>query len=508
MEQTEIFIHTNRQYIAVLDIGKTNKKLLVFDHRMTLVDSVYETFEEFHQDGFIYEPVQEAMDWFFDRLRDMTEKYDIGAVSVAAHGGTFVCLDREGDSVLPVFSYTTDPGPEFHDKFNRRFGDVQSMQAQTTTPDMPGLGSLGKGIFFVQETFPEAWEKTQTIINLPQYFGFRLTGRTAVEKTFIGAHTHLWDFDKGEWSFVFEALGCGGRFPSVLSNPWDVLGTVSPEAARATGLSESAVVTVGIHDSNAALLPYLVKNHEDFVLNSTGSVTVAMHPQTEAKLVEEELGKVVFFNISAFSDPVKTSIFLGGLEFDIYMGTLAGIHGQKAYPDFDPNLLQMLIEDRSIFILPSIIPFGIFPNSAARILEGSDVFTFNDISAGAHPAFFSDFNATYAAVSLSLAIQSRAALSIVGCRAGTDLYIEGGFAQNPFYTTLLAAMFPDSRVALTNLCEATAFGAALLAKAALEKTTPRALAPCFEIETRQVIPVDFAGLETYVSKFLSHVKNG
>lgn len=508
MDKTEGFTHTNRQCMAVFDIGKTNKKLLIFDHRLELVDSAYETFEEFHQDGYIYEPIEEALDWFFGRLREMTGKYDIGAVCVTAHGATFACLDSRGEPVLPVFSYTTDPGPEFHEKFNRRFGDVPTMQKMTTTPDMPGLGSLGKGIFFIQETFPEAFEKTKTILNLPQYVGFRLTGRSAVEKTFIGAHTHLWDFDKGGWSEVFDGLGCRQRFPEKLSNPWDVLGTVSPEASRATGLAESTLVTVGIHDSNASLLPYLVRNRDDFVLNSTGSVTVAMHPQAEAKLADGELGKVVYFNISAFSDPVKTSIFLGGLEFDIYMGTLAGIHGQKDYPDFDPDLLRALIQEQSVFVLPSIIPFGIFPASEARILENKDVFPFAGISAGTHPALFSNFNRSYAAVSLSLAIQSLEAMTTVGCRAGTDVYIEGGFANNPFYTTLLAALFPNSRVALTNLNEATAFGGALLAKAALEKTTPRALAPCFDIETRQVAPVDFAGLETYVKRFLNHVKNG
>ena len=190
------------------------------------------------------------------------------------------------------------------------------------------------------------------------------------------------------------------------------------------------------------------------------------------------------------------------------MGTLAGIHGQADYPDFDPNLLRALVRESSTFVLPSIIPFGIFPASAARILEDGAVFTFADISAGTHPALFSDFHRSYAAVSLSLAIQSRQALTIVGCRSGTDLYIEGGFAQNPFYTALLAAMFPESRVALTNLNEATAFGGALLAKAALEKTTPRALAPCFEIETRLVKPADVAGLDTYVERFLHHVQNG
>lgn len=503
----ESFSNSRRRYLAVIDIGKTNKKLLVYDYELNRVDSVSETFEEFHENGLIHEPVRDALNWYFSQLREMAGKYDIGAVSVTAHGSAFICLDDEGAQTAPVLSYTTDPGQEFHDKFSRRFGDLRELQVRTMTPDMPGLGSLGKGVFFVQEAFPEAYEKTKVILNLPQYFGFMLTGKTALEKTYIGAHSHLWDFANHKWSAVYDGLGCGGKFPAELSKPWDVLGTVSREASEKTGLKESTLVTVGIHDSNASLLPYLVKNRGDFVLNSTGSVNVAMHPQTEALLTENELGKVVFYNISAFSDPVKTSIFLGGLEFDVYMGILAGIHGQKDYPAFDPALIQKLIGDRSVFVLPSIIPFGIFPDSTARILEGGSVFGFSDIAAGSHPSFFSDFNYSYAAVSLSLAIQSREAIVLAGRRPGSDIYVEGGFSKNHYYTTLLASMFPDSRVMLTNLDEASAFGGALLSRAALEKTTPASLADCFDIETRCVNPAKIVGLESYVDMFLNCVRN-
>ena len=61
--------------------------------------------------------------------------------------------------------------------------------------------------------------------------------------------------------------------PFPLRDSWDVLGKLKPELARRCGLSSEVIVTMGIHDSNASLLPHLAKRKgRDFILNSTGYV--------------------------------------------------------------------------------------------------------------------------------------------------------------------------------------------------------------------------------------------
>jgi sugar (pentulose or hexulose) kinase len=492
--------------IAVFDVGKTNKKLLVYDRELNLVDSLYAQFDEVREGSEIHERIAETTEWYLSALADMTQRHAIQAVSVSAHGATFVCIDGEGKLALPVLSYTTDPGEAFHAAFDARFGDARVLQRQTATPSLPGLGCMAKGLFYVMEHHPADFARTKAILNLPQYYGFLLTGKMGVEQTYLGSHTGLWDFGKHTWSGVVERLGIQDKLPAEVHKPWDVLGTVAPEIARRTGLQRDTIVTLGIHDSNGSLLPYLITVREPFVLLSTGSVCVVMHPTQSATLRDDELGKVVFYNLSAFGDPVKTTIFLAGLEFDMYMGLLWGRHGQKDYPAFDQALLEDILSRPAEFILPAIVPFGMFPDSPARIIERTEVYPFGDVAQGKTPSFFADYEKTYAILTLSIALQTRVALARAGYGEGMPVFIEGGFSRNEVYTNLIASLYPLAQVVLTNLKEASAFGAALLALSALEGVHPEKLRDRFAIETNHIAPLTLKGLHGYGEAFGRHLK--
>ena len=396
--------------IAVFDVGKTNKKLLIYDRNFSLLDSTYAQFEEFQTSCELHERIQETGQWLIEALAHMNARYPIGAVSVSAHGGAFVCLDGEGEIAMPVLSYNSDPGEDFHSRFAREYGDPEQLQRVTCSPSMPGLGNMAKGIAYAMQAYPGEFGRTRSILPLPQYYGFLLTGRKAIEHTCLCNHTCLWDFRAQDWSFVAKRLGILDRFPRRLSRPWDVLGRITPALASATGLRTDTIVTVGVHDSNAALLPYLVSRSGSFMLLSTGSVCVAMHPTTEVFLRPDELGKVIFYNGSVFGDPVKTTIFLAGLEFDVYMEMLAGLKGSAEHPAFDRDLCADILKGQGEFILPALVPFGMFPESTARIIEPGRSRSFMEVAGGSIPEFFNDFERAYTVLTLSLAIHTQVAL--------------------------------------------------------------------------------------------------
>ncbi len=493
------------QHIVVFDVGKTNKKLVVFNRELQPVHSVYHVFDEVQRDSISYETVEETSAWLLDNLKEIAALFHVGAISVSAHGAAFACIDAEGRLSMPVISYTSDPGEAFHEEFYSRFGDADKLHVETATPNMPGLGCMAKGIYFASQRFPDEFAKTSTILGLPQYYGYLLTGERGTEYTYMATHTYLWDFQRCNYGPLADAMGIRGLLPSKIQRPWDVLGTVTPEISKRTGIPQSAIVTLGIHDSNASMLPYLVKASKPFVLNSTGTVCVAMRPATGVTISPDEIGKVVYYNHNAFADPVRTVIFLGGLEFDVYTGQLAARHGQTPFPGFDKKLCENILSRQSEFILPSVIPFGVFPGSQARLVEQKKILSFGDLMAGTAPDFFGDFGRAYSILNLSLAIQSRAALEMTGIRKGDDIYIEGGFRKNDVYTILLASMFPESSVKLSDMEEATAFGAALIAKSALEGKNPMELGGSFTIEQRAVAKHELHGLDEYIEKFMRYV---
>jgi L-fuculokinase len=340
------------------------------------------------------------------------------------------------------------------------------------------------------------------VLNYPQYWGYRLTGRTGAEGTYTGCHSYFWDWKAGSYSSVVDRLGLAGMLPFPLRDSWDVLGRIKGELAGRCGLSPDVIVTMGIHDSNASLLPHLAKRKgSDFIVNSTGTWCVLMHPQDKFAFAPDELGKVVFFNRSAYNKPVKTAIFLGGMEYEAWTKAIAAVCGGPPREP-GPELYRSVLASGREFILPELVPgSGQFPGSLPRAVQDGRVWPLADIVSGVSaPPFMRDGSRALASLNISLALQTLVALERAGRTAGTEVFTEGGFRKNEGYNALLASALcggaagTASCVFLTDISEATALGAAMTAAAALEGCKPDELAERFEVEYKEVGPMK--GLDT------------
>jgi L-fuculokinase len=494
--------------IAVIDIGMTNKKVAVYDGGLRVLDSVSRIFEPVMVEGLETHDLAGMEAWFLDRLASFAKRFPIGAIAVTAHGATEVCVGEDGECCAPCVFYTHEPGPEFQERFYAAMGDPRELQAVTGTPRLSAMINPSKGLFFLRERFPEAYARSRTVLNYPQYWGFRLTGKTGAEGTYTGCHNYLWDWKAERYSSVAGKLGLDGKLPFPLRDSWDVLGTLKPEIARRAGLDPSTVVTMGIHDSNASLLPHLAKRSGgDFILNSTGTWCVLMHPQERYGFASEELGKVVFFNRSAYNKPVKTAIFLGGMEYEAWTKVIrstSGLAPDAALPEPSAADYRAIVDARDEFVFPEVVPgSGQFPGQVARARKGGADYALVDIESGARvPCFLREPGRALAALNLSLALQTLVALERAGLGSGTEVCTEGGFRRNTGYNAVLASALAgrSGGAYLTDIAEATAFGAAMTAAAALAGKKPDELGGLFEIEYKKVLPMEgLAGLDAYRS---------
>jgi sugar (pentulose or hexulose) kinase len=145
---------------------------------------------------------------------------------------------------------------------------------------------------------------------------------------------------------------------------------------------------------------------------------------------------------------------------------------------------------------------GQFTGSRARIVEDGRAIPFEAVQKGESvPRAFGDATTARAAVIVSLALQTEVALRRAGMKAGEALYVEGGFRRNESYNTLLAGLCRGSRVSLTSMKEATAFGAAITGKLAREGLEPAQVERLFEIELSPVAGRELPGLEAYREEF-------
>jgi len=495
--------------IAALDIGKTNKKVAIYDDAMKPLVArkrKIETIRLRNYDGvgdIDVEDIDGIESWFLEELKKLATHYPIRVISISTHGATLVCVDAEGKPSVPPLAYTNEVPPDVHERFWAAMGNPYEIQTRTATAEIKPLVNAAKLLWYQKERWPTEFEKTQHILFFPQYFGYRLTGKVGADITYVGSHSYLWDFTKHDWSSVADKLRVRSMLPKAPRTPDSRLGRIKTDVAAATGLSPDTLVTLGIHDSNSSLIPYLISQKRDFVLNSTGTWCVAMHPVEEVAFSPDELGKTVFYNLSYRATPVKTSVLLGGLEYSVYAEALMAHHGRKDWPEYTPAIYEQILADPQVFILPTVIPgTGQFPNSVARVVEGNRVYFVDDLNQKNHwPHAFDDYSVGFALANLSLAIQSSIALRRVGLEPGTELYIEGGFRQNSNYHALLSALLPENPIFLTALEEAAIFGAALCGKALMESVALESL-KCYVVLDKTVVkPARLDGLRSYTRTF-------
>jgi sugar (pentulose or hexulose) kinase len=446
--------------VSVFDVGKTNAKLVVHD-----LETGADVFEARRPNRSLPGPPYPHADvdglWTFliRSLADAAAAHAIDAVVVTTHGAAAALL-AGGDLALPILDYE-HPLDETAAAYDR----VRPPFDETLSPRL-GVGlNLGAQIFWQERTWPEAFAATTAIVPYPQYWGFRLTGALAADVCSLGSHTDLWNPLAGAPSSLVQSRGWAGRLAPV-KTPFETLGGIRPAVAHATGLPAGLPVFVGIHDSNASLLPHLVSRPAPFAVVSTGTWVVVFAVGAEPRGLDPDRDTLA--NVDAFARPVPSARFMGGREFEI----LAGVN-PAAPTDAD---VARVIADR-IMCLPSFVSgSGPFPRAEGRW--------------SADPVTLSPGERT-AAASLYAALMTEVALGLAGASGPT--VIEGPFSGNRVYAEALA-LLTGRRAIRAAGSTGTSAGAALLAAG------PDARRPPIP-ETEGGAPVDLGGLADYAARW-------
>ena len=132
--------------IAIFDVGKTNKKLVLFDEQYKLVYEENKQLDEIKdEDGFACEDVLALTQWVkdsFNRLL-LEKQFDIKAVNFSAYGASFVYLDSELNVIPPLYNYLKPYSADLQKKFYNEYGGECIVARQTASPV---LGNLNSGM--------------------------------------------------------------------------------------------------------------------------------------------------------------------------------------------------------------------------------------------------------------------------------------------------------------------------------------------------------------------------
>jgi len=481
--------------IAILDVGKTNKKLLLFDEQYRVVWERSVAFDNAtDEDGESCEDLGRLTSWIRESLAMASALPDfrIRAVNFSAYGASFVHLGSDGHPVAPLYNYLKAYPEALRKKFYKSYGGEVTFSMLTASPVLGSLNS-GMQLYRIKHQLPDLYASIHCSLHLPQYLSYLVTGKAFSEITSIGCHTNLWNFAQQhyhEWVYregIIDKLA--PIVPSTSVQPLEVgrATAIAGGGARSIASSRAAeiIAGVGLHDSSASIIPYLESFREPFVLISTGTWCITMNPFNDEPLTIAELQQDCLCYMSYLGRPVKAARLFAGHDHEQQVKRLADhFHISPAFAStvaFDPACVAGLREREERGGHPQAAAPGVAGGSGTagspkvrrattaggkvRSTRGTDkvaaalkasVFGKRELAA------FDSFEQAYHRLMMDIMEQQVASTRLVLHAADVRrVFVDGGFGRNQVYMHLLAAAFPDMEVFAASIPQATAMGAAL-----------------------------------------------
>lgn len=269
-----------RAYAAV-DIGASSGRVL-----MGWLDGGRMRLEEVHR----FDNVQRRIDghdcWDIDGLveqvivglRAAREKTGVtpASIGIDTWAVDFVLLDEAGERIGDAVAYRDDRTKGMYEVADALM-PAQDVYARTGIQRQP-FNTVYQLLALKRER-PDQLEAARSLLMIPDYLNYRLTGKMSCEYTnatstsLLNARTHDWDDE------VIEAMGLPREVFLSPQMPGTELGPLCPEVASAVGY-QSRVVLPATHDTGSAFLAVPARDdHAVFLSSGTWSLLGVENPE-------------------------------------------------------------------------------------------------------------------------------------------------------------------------------------------------------------------------------------
>lgn len=429
--------------IAIIDIGKTNKKVLLFDESFQLVYENSTRFDEvLDEDGFPCDDIESIENWIQSEIKRIQKEgtYLIKAINFSTHGASIVFLGEDGKRLTPLYNYLKPLDVDLYSDLFDAYGGKDEFSRKTASPAY-GMLNTGLQIIRVQQEKPEVWNKVAAVLHYPQYLSYLFTHQITADYTSIGAHTGTWDFDTMKYHDWLSDKNIKLPIP-----------TNGKDALSSSVNSQMIAVGSGLHDSSSSIIP-LLKEHNDreFVLLSTGTWIIAMNAFSEEKLTQEQLKNNCLCFMTPEKKQIKSSMQFLGRIHEVYLEPLA----LKFKTDIDTHLSLELDRDHC--------ERSISENRRVFLSEGIDEnFEANDSLL----ENFESYKDAYYQLMYEISKKVGTGINLVLDKNNSlvDIYISGGFNRNKMFVEFISQMNAHVSVKISDCKNESALGAALLMK--------------------------------------------
>jgi sugar (pentulose or hexulose) kinase len=413
--------------IAVVDIGFTNSKVILYNAALEVVAE--RKIASPHHDGAHYREIDVGPILAFAQkaIIELDALLPIDAIVPSAHGACIVCLKADGTPAVPVMDYLSEPPPHIIKAYQELMPSFE--ESYTTLLPLAILHAVQ--LFWQQSVLADDFAKTKTILPLMQYIAFGLGGRAVTEVSSISCQSHLVDMRDGTASSISRHFGWDKLY-APMAKAWDKVGIFKSK------LHGHGHIFTGVHDSNANFLRYLAGGKQHFTLLSTGTWIIGF--DTDADMLKLDHARDIVANKSVFGKTIACCRFFGGKEFEVLSedadGRLATVEA-----------VAKLVAQRT-YAIPSFTDSGgPMPGTGGKgKIKGPAPQT---------PGERASLASLYCALMVSESLDAM--------HSHHDVIVDGPFSQNHCFLAVLQALRHTQTIWASEARDGTAAGAACLA---------------------------------------------
>ncbi len=236
----------------------------------------------------------------------------IAALAISGHSLGVVPLDSRGALLLPVAPIWSDMRAEKQAKafFSSR---NESEWYMKTGNGFPAYLYTAFKLLWYQENMPDMFKKVAVVLGTKDYINYRLTGRIATDPSYAsGSGFYNLEQNKYDGGLLNEFGFKASLFPDILPST-HIIGTLTPEASRATGLPAHVKVACGgVDNACMALGARGIKDGRVYTsLGSSSWIAITSHKP----ILDKALRPFVFAHVIPGMYASATSIFSAGSSF-------------------------------------------------------------------------------------------------------------------------------------------------------------------------------------------------
>ena len=123
--------------VAIFDIGKTNKKLLLFNGNAELVHQAEEKFPvTIDEDGFECDDIALVEKWIIESVHNLasSKEYELRGINFSTYGASLAFVDKNGHRLTPIYNYLKPVDERYARELFEQHGGQEDFCRQTASP--------------------------------------------------------------------------------------------------------------------------------------------------------------------------------------------------------------------------------------------------------------------------------------------------------------------------------------------------------------------------------------